>query len=377
MNKVLSTLTTFLLFLILLTFTACNAFDSEQNDENIPQNIILLIGDGMADVQITATRYAHGDLNLDRFPYSGQITTHSTRKVTDSAAGATALATGHKTDNRMLAMLPDGSEVQTIAQYATSIGKKTGLLASCRIVHATPAAFAVHHDNRRDEFVIAEKYVDSGIDLLLGAGYNHFLPESEGGTREDGLNLIEKMSDLGYIFVDSEGQIDEVANADKAIAFLEGANLQRFPERGDQMNQLTNAALDNLSQHEEGFFLMIEGAQIDWAGHDNDAEWMIQEMVDFDNVIGDVLDFAEEDGNTLVIVTSDHETGGLTLRRGDTNEDLNHSYSTDYHTAVSVPVLSYGPSADRFSGFQDNTDVARHMFSLWGKELNNEQDQNE
>lgn len=370
MNKVLSISTTFLIIVILLTLASCNSNHSNQEiKEKIPQNIILLIGDGMANVQISATRYSHGDLNFDRFPYSGQITSHSTRKVTDSAAGGTALSTGHKTDNGMLAMLPDGREVETIAQYASSLGKKTGLLSSARIIHATPAAFAVHHDNRRDDFVIAEKYVDSGIDLLLGAGYNHFLPKAMGGTREDDLNLIEIMGEMGYIFVDDEDKLDEVANANRAIAFLEGANLQKYPERGDQMNQLTKVALENLSKHDEGFFLMIESAQIDWAGHGNDDEWMIQEMIDFDNVIGDVLDFAEEDGNTLVIVTSDHETGGLTLRRGESNEDLNHSFSTDYHTAVSVPVLSYGPSAERFSGYQDNTDVAKHMLSLWGKEL--------
>lgn len=342
---------------------------NDADDENIPKNIILLIGDGMADVQITATRYAHGDLQMDRLPYSGSVTTHSTRKVTDSAAGATALATGYKTDNGMLAQLPDNTPVQTIAHYANSIGKKTGLLASCRIVHATPAAFAVHHDYRRDEFIIAEKFVDSGIDLLLGAGYTHFLPEEAGGTREDGKNLIEQMEGMGYLFIDQEDRIDQIIDAEKGIAFLEASNLKRYPERGDQMNQLTHVALENLSQNEEGFFLMIEGAQIDWAGHDNDTEWMIQEMIDFDNVIGDVLDFAEEDGNTLVIVTSDHETGGLTLRRGETNEDINHSYATDYHTAVAVPVLSYGPSAERFSGFQDNTDIARIMFELWGKEI--------
>jgi alkaline phosphatase len=356
------------IFLFILSCVQAELPENETS-QSVPDNIILLIADGMAEPQITATRYAHGQLNMDRMPYKGSITTHSTRKVTDSAAGATALATGHKTDNGMIAQLPDSSNIETIAQYATSIGKRTGLLASCRIVHATPASFAVHHESRRDEFIIAEKFVTSGIDLLLGAGYTHFLPEDEGGTRTDGKNLIEQMRQLGYIYVDNEDHIDEIIQADKGIAFLEATNLQPYPERGNQMRRLTNAALQNLQNSENGFFLMIEGSQIDWAGHDNDPEWMIQEMIDFDNVVGDVLDFAESHGNTLVIVTSDHETGGLTLLRGETNDDISYDFSSDYHSAVSVPVLSFGPSSERFSGMYDNTDLAKMMFLLWGKNI--------
>ncbi len=369
-NKRFLTKSIWLLFIIPFLLIAC----ANEPVEDKPLNIIILIGDGMADVQITAAKYAHGELQMERFPYSGSITTHSTRRVTDSAAGATALSTGYKTDNGMLAMLPDGTPLQTIAHYANEIGKSTAILADARIVHATPAGFGIQHDYRRDEFIIAEKYVDSGIDMLLGAGYTYFLPEEDGGTRTDNRNLIAEMEDKGYTFIRDENRIGEIADLDKVLAFLTPTNLERYPERGDQMNRLTMAALESLSKNENGFFMMIEGAQIDWAGHDNDAEWMIREMIAFDSVIGDVLDFAEEDGNTLVIVTSDHETGGLTLRRGETNQDLNHSFSSDYHTAVTVPVLSYGPGAERFSGIQDNTDIARHMFGLWGKTLNEQTD---
>jgi alkaline phosphatase len=357
-----------ILFIIPVLIVAC----ATEPVEDKPLNIILLIGDGMAEVQITAAKYAQGSLHMERFPHKGSVTTHSTRRVTDSAAGATALSTGYKTDNGMLAMLPDGTPLQTIAHYANEIGKSTAIMADVRIVHATPAGFGIHHDNRRDEFVIAEKYVDSGIDMLLGSGYTHFLPEEAGGSRTDGRNLIAEMEEQGYVFIQDEDRIEEIANHDRVVAFLTPTNLSRYPERGDQMNRLAKAALKSLSNNDNGFFMMIEGGQIDWAGHDNDANWMIQEMIAFDNVIGDVLDFAEQDGNTLVVVTADHETGGLTLRRGETNQDLYHSFSSDYHTAVMVPVLSYGPGAERFSGIQDNTDVARHMFELWGKTLDNQ-----
>jgi alkaline phosphatase len=305
-------------------------------------------------------------------PYSGAIFTHSAdNRVTDSASSATALAAGYKTDNRMLGMLPDRTPVQSIAHYANELGKSTALLASCRITHATPAGFAIHHHNRGDEFIIAEKYVDSGIDMILGAGSDFFLPESEGGTREDDRNLIAEMMEQGYIYIDDENDLGRIAGQDKVIAFLEGRDLAQYPERGDQMNRLTLAALDQLSQNPEGFFMMIEGAMIDWASHANDEEWMLQEMRDFDNVIGDVLEFARNDGNTLVIITADHETGGLTMPREGNNPDFafEHHWSTGGHSALQVPVFSYGPSAELFTGAYDNTKIARKMFSLWGKTI--------
>ena len=356
--------------LLLLVFTACQT--EEQNQNEIPQNIILLIGDGMGFAQVTAAEYAHGPLNMTSMPYHGSILTYSAdRNVTDSASSATAMAAGFKTNNGMLGVLPDTTAVQSIAQYASELGKSTALLASCRITHATPAAFAVHHHSRGDEFIIAEQFVDSGIDMLLGAGWNYFLPENEGGTRPDSRNLIAEMEGNGYLYIDSENDLGRMGESDKVIAFLEGQDLQRYPERGGQMVGLTVAALEQLSQDPNGFFMMIEGSQIDWAGHGNDAEWMLQEMIDFDNVIGAVLDFAERDGNTLVVVTADHETGGLTLLNPEEGSDhpFRYEFSTGGHSGLNVPVYSYGPSAQEFAGQYENTEIARKLFSIWGKEI--------
>lgn len=355
-----------IIIVLMIPFISCQSMESNEGSD-IPKNIILLIGDGMSYPQITATEYAHGELNLTSMPYSGVIYTRSyDSKVTDSASSATALAAGFKTINGMLGVLPDGSPVESIAHYAGELGKTTALLATSTITHATPAAFAIHHDDRGDTFIIAEKYVDSGIDMLLGAGSNYFLPENEGGERSDGRNLISEMEEKGYLYLDREEQLSEINGRNQVIAFLEGQNLAPAPDRGDQMIQLTQAALAQLSQNPDGFFMMIEGSQIDWAGHDNDAEWMMNEMIDFDHVIGQVLEFAENDGNTLVIVTADHETGGLTLPRED-NEILGYEFSTGSHTALHVPIYSYGPSAEKFIGTYDNTEVAKKMFSIWGK----------
>jgi len=348
------------LFLIVFSFASCST-----QEEQIPKNIILLIGDGMGYTHVTAGQYEFGELNMTEMPFSGSILTHSKdSRVTDSASSATALSTGFKTNNGMLALLPDGTELQTIAQYASELGKSTALLASCRITHATPAAFGVHHESRSDEFIIAEKFVDSGIDMLLGAGYQYFLPENLGGQRPDNRDLIAEMTQMGYMYIDDESELDQIAGQERVIAFLEPNNLQRYPARGDQMNQLTKAALEQLSQNPDGFFMMIEGAMIDWGGHANDLDYMLQELKDFDNIIGDVLEFAENDSNTLVIVTADHETGGLTLPIG--SDEIDHTWSTGSHTAAKVPVFSYGPSAELFTGTYDNTEIARLMFELWG-----------
>jgi alkaline phosphatase len=369
-NKVL--LKNFLLFFFLFITPVQQINAAGPDPEGKPLNIILLIGDGMGYPQITAVEYLHGPLRMSDMPVKGMISTYSAnRLVTDSAAGATALASGYKTNNRMLGVLYDGTPVQSIAQYASTLGKSTALIVSCSITHATPAAFAVHHHSRSDEFLIAEMYVNAGIDILMGAGWDYFLPKQQGGDRTDDRNLITEMAELGYHYIDHEMNLGEVRGRDKVIVFLDGEELAQAPYRGNQMQLLTESALAQLSQNEEGFFVMIEGAQIDWAGHDHDFTWLIHEMIDFDMLVGAALDFAEKDGNTLVIVTSDHETGGLTLPggRAGNRENFRHNFSTGRHTAAHVPVFAFGPSADLFSGSYDNTDVAQKMFYLWGKEI--------
>jgi alkaline phosphatase len=337
---------------------------------DVPKNIILLIGDGMSYPQISVTEYAHGSLRMTSMPHHGIITTYSEdNEITDSAAAATALATGYKTNNGMLGILPDGSPLQSIARRAAGMDKSTALLTTSSITHATPAAFAVHHESRHDHYIIAEKMADSGIDMFLGGGSNYFLPSSEGGTRTDERNLISEMSALGYVFIDNEQELTKLDGQKKGIVLLEPNELKPFPERGDQKMMLTKIALEQLSKNQEGFFLMIESAQIDWAGHDRDAEWMIAEMTDFDRVIGVVLDFAKECGNTLVVVTGDHETGGLTTTRGRlwNRNKVRYRFSTGRHTSLHVPVFGFGPSAELFEGSYDNTDVARKLFSIWGE----------
>lgn len=356
---------------LLVPLVSCQSTQSNTAAENIepPKNIILLIGDGMGYSQITAAEYEFGPLVMTSLPHHGMTTTYaSDSKVTDSASSATAFATGYKTNNGMIGMLPDGTPVQSIAHYANEIGKTTALMATSRITHATPASFAVHHEARGDEFIIAEKFVDSEIDMILGAGWNWFLPENEGGERQDSRNLITEMEEKGYVYINNDDDLGDMQGEEKVIAFLEGGDLPQAPERGDRFVNLARITLEELSQRENGFFLMIEGSQIDWAGHSNEADWMLAEMEDFDAVIEEVLDFARSDGNTLVVISADHETGGLTMPAAEDGE-FSHQFSTGGHTAQHVPVFGFGPDAEIFEGRYDNTDIAKKLFSIWGYEF--------
>ncbi|MCC5907182.1 MAG: alkaline phosphatase [Balneolaceae bacterium] len=361
-----------LLFLFGLLFTIQNTTAQQLSDSlDVPKNIILLIGDGMSYPQISATELHIGSLNMTSMPSKGMISTFSKdQKITDSAAAATALATGYKTNNGMLSILPDGTELKSINRFASEIGKSTGLITSSRITHATPAAFAVNHDSRRDEFEIAEKFVHSDIDMILGGGSNYFLPQNEGGLRTDNRNLIDEMIRLGYTFIQDIDDLDNHDNKEKVIGLFVPKDFQRYPERGNVKLEMTLSALEQLSKDPDGFFLMIEGAQIDWAGHDKNLSWLISEMTDFDAVIGAVLEFANRDGNTLVVVTADHETGGLTLNRGRlwNRNRIQFEFSTANHTALHVPVFSFGPSSENFNGYFDNTEIAQKFFYLWGKD---------
>ncbi|NBC05156.1 MAG: hypothetical protein GVY20_15845, partial [Bacteroidetes bacterium] len=242
-------------FVLILSFISCQTTQSqsESAQESTPKNIIFLLGDGMGYPQITAAKYAHGNLNMASMPYSGTVYTHShDSKVTDSASSATAFACGYKTINGMLGVKPDGTTpVQSIAHYANELGKATALMATSQITHATPAAYAIHHDDRGEEYIIAEKFVDSGIDMLLGGGWKYFLPESAGGTRPDDRNLISEMEENGYLYIDSEEEISQIAGQDRVVAFLESGAMGQAAERGDQASQLVNAAIEQLSQNEE------------------------------------------------------------------------------------------------------------------------------
>ncbi len=353
-------------YLRLMTgFLLCSTLLAAQ--DNRPKNIILFIGDGMGIAQITAGRTVKGKLELERFRDLGLLITHSADNyLTDSAAGATALATGVKTYNGAIGVDVNKKPLKTVLEYAEQAGKATGLISTSSVTHATPASFAAHVDSRKKDNEIAEGMSRSGVDVLIGGGLAYFLPESaEGSKRDDELDLLSRLAKPQQIVRTAEA-FRAYSGKEKLVALLADKHMGKADERPLTLKEMTRKAIEILSQDEDGFFLMVEGSQIDWGGHGNDTEYIIMEMVDFDAAVGEGLDFAESNGETLVIVTADHETGGFSLEKGSIAEHKveKGDFTTNYHTAEMVPLLAAGPSARLLTGIHQNTHVGTVMISL-------------
>lgn len=357
-----------LLFLFLLIF-ALNLYAQQLIK---PKNIILMIGDGMGLAQISAGKTFKGQLNLERMKVIGLLTTHACDEyVTDSAAGATAMSTGYKTKNVSIGLDCNGERRETVLEYASKIGKSTGIVVVCAITHATPAAFVAHVPHRNMQIEIAEQIAkEANADIYLGSGWGWFLPKSEGGRREDGQNLIEVLKKRGYLYISKPEEFYnlDINKVNKLVGLFAENHPPYAPDRKPTLSEMVKKAIEFLSRNKDGFFLMVEGSQIDWAGHDNNSEQILKEMADFDDAIGVVLDFAQRDGNTLVIVTADHETGGYALVGGSVNDKkVEGKFVTKNHTGIMVPVFAFGPGAEAFAGFGDNTLIGKIIFEYLKK----------
>jgi alkaline phosphatase len=326
------------------------------------QNVILLIGDGMSLAVVDAARFHEGGnsgkLQLDRMPVTGLVRTCSADKlVTDSAASATALSTGQKTKNGMLGMTPDRRKWMTLLEACQSRGMVCGLLATSSITHATPAAFASHIDNRKGQDEIAEQLLEHKVDVLLGGGKAYFQPHSaRDSKRKDKRDLLAEAREKGYeVVLTRDAMMGSKSLLVLGLFALEG--MKTTPPE-PSLAEMAVKAMESLSARAKGFFLMIEGSQIDWAAHRNDAEGTIRQTLDFDAAVGRTLDFAAANGHTLVLVTADHETGGAAVTGGNLNGlKIKIGWSTRGHAAGSAPLFAFGPGAEQFTGFQENTDI--------------------
>lgn len=316
-----------------------------------PKNVIFMIGDGMGIAQIYAGMTANNNsLSLEQCTHSGFVKTYSASHfTTDSGAGGTALSCGIKTKNGMIGMTPDSVPAQSILQLASKNKLATGMVVACAVTHATPASFIAHQVNRNMYEEIAADYLKTDIDVFIGGGRNHF------EKRKDGRNLTSELKAKNYNVAYTLDEVKAVKSGKLAGLLYDNQN-PAMPERGSMLPDATVAALDILDNSKKGFFLMIEGSQIDWAGHNNDLSHVIKEVLDFDQTIARVLDFAKRDKNTLVIVTADHETGGMTLLDGTFGSgQLTTVFTTKNHSGVPVPVFAFGPGAENFMGFMENT----------------------
>ena len=329
------------------------------------RNVILLIGDGMGLAQVSAGMAINNNqLQLERCTTTGlSKTSAANRYITDSASSATAMSSGKKTNNGAIAVTPDELPTETILEIAEERGLSTGLIATSKITHATPAAFIAHERNRGSYEAIAADFLDTEVDVVIGGGMENFT------QREDERNLIEELKGLGYDVFDNLESLLK-SNSRKLYALCAEEDMPTMIEgRGDFLGNAIETAIDRLSQNEEGFFLMAEASQIDWGGHDNNADYVITEMLDFDNSIGRVLDFAAKDSQTLVIITADHETGGMSITDYDQElKEFDIRFSTLGHTPIMVPVYAFGPGSEAFTGIYENTEIFFKMLKALGWE---------
>lgn len=350
------------LLLIMLPSCETNMHEHAQEQQPAPKNIILLIGDGMGYAQLQAAiMHAADSLNMQKMPYTGfQKTASRNDEITDSGAAGTALATGNKTNNGMIGVLPDKTPLINLTERMAETGKRTAVLASCAITHATPASFLAHNESRNNYEELAEDIaLNAPVDLFMGGGLDNF------NKRKDGKNHIKTLVDRGFT-IDSLFDASDWECHPKQAVFLAGFHQKSVLEgRGNQLAEMVDHAVNCLANSENGFFMMVEGSQIDWAGHANDSAYLMAELYDFDKAIGVALSFANKNSETLVIVTSDHETGGFTLVRPEKRDGKAYfRFSTDDHTAVMVPVMAYGPGAENFVGLYENTEIPKRIEAL-------------
>jgi alkaline phosphatase len=316
------------------------------------KNVIVMIGDGMGVAQVYAGLTAnHGWLNLERATATGFSKTYSASNyITESAAGGTAIACGQKTKNTYIGLDANGDSIPSMLNLAHLKGLSTGIVVTCELTHATPASFSAHQKNRRMGEEIAADIARSKIDVLIGGGRNMF------EKRKDGVNLSEKMRADGYAV--GYSLADTSVKTNKLLLLLDSSHLPVYPLRGEMLPQSVSAALNILNRNAKGFVLMVEGSQIDWGGHANDINYVVNEMLDFDRTVARAFDFADQNPGTLVIVTADHETGGLALTDGSfENGKVDAHFALKDHTSVMVPVFAYGAGAENFTGVYQNTDI--------------------
>lgn len=323
------------------------------SEKRKPLKIILMIGDGMGLAQICAASVVNNGLYLELLEAIGFIKTSSADDyITDSAAGATAFSTGEKTYNNAIGVGIDTLKRKTLLEMAEEAGLSTGLISTCSVTHATPASFFAHQKHRKMHQEIANDFYGKGIDFVAATGKPYF--------------DINKLKNDGY-HVQIGGNTYSEIGSKNFWFYNDSIHPPKANIRGNWLEEATKKGISLLSQNIQGFFLMVEGSQIDWGGHDNDLDYVVNELIDFDKAIKEAVEFAKKDGNTLVIITADHETGGLSLNEGDLmNKKVIGHFSSKEHSGIMVPVFSFGPGSENFKGVMQNTDIFKKMKMLYG-----------
>ena len=325
------------------------------------KNVILMIGDGMSLMHVyTAWAANRGKLWLENAQATGLSKTWAVKKlVTDSGSGGTSLATGVKTVYHAVGVDPEGKPLTSLVDVAKELGKDAGMAVTCRLWDATPCDFCCHNIDRDKEEELVGDYPTSGVDFIFGGGAQKFT------NRKDGRDILKELQKKGY---------HVSRTLDDFFAFEKNSRIFAVPydkdtplpdERGDLLARASMKGVSLTNQNKNGFFMMIGGSQLDDYGHFNQLDLLMKETLDFDQTVGEVMKWAAKDGETLVVITADHETGGLTLVNGNKDEGrVECCFSTKDHSGAMVPVYAFGPGAENFTGIFENTDVFKKIKKL-------------
>ena len=378
----------------MLVTSCCN------NSEPKVKNVIYLIGDGMGFGAVTSLLLSEDEVTgFEQAPVIGLSETCSANNyVTDSAAGGTALATGTRTNNGFVGADPEGNQLTSVLRKAQDMGKKTGIVVNTTLTEATPASFYAGVTSRKMVFDIAKQFTESNVDVAIGGGLDHFI------ARPDSLDLTATLIEKGYdVFLNwetvlgtdsekfvgilplydlhrreenngtasaAEGQ--EVCLAAQLASLNEDVNATHLSEPTVYLEKATVKALDILSRNnKDGFFLMIESAIIDGYGHNNDSDGMIVEMKEFNRTLQNMIDYVNNNPETLLVVTADHETGGTGVyyngHKPGNEGPVKLNFSTSGHTGTVVPVFAFGAGAQEFGCLMKNTDIPKKIEALMKK----------
>ena len=326
------------------------------------KNVILMIGDGMSLMHIEAAWTCNrGHLWLENAQYTGiSKTPASNRLITDSGSGGTSLATGYKTRYHAVGVDSTGRPLESLNVLAHKAGKANGIAVTCRLWDATPCDFVAHNLDRNKEQDLILDYLNAPLDYVFGGGAKYF------EHRDDGRNIFSELEKKGYRVART---LDELwhCKSGKIYAVPYPVDTPVPAERGDLLAKASLKGIDLLNHNKNGFFMMIEGSQLDDYGHFNQLDMLMQETLDFDQTIGAVMKWAAADGQTLVVVTADHQTGGPTVLGGDYHTGtVQVNFSTRDHSGTMVPVYAFGPGSENFTGFMDNTEIFWKIKRLLG-----------
>ena len=328
--------------------------DSIQDE--VPKSIILIIADGTGIGQYTLSYYSNGEFSPARFDHIGLVATHpkdgecsaSCKRVTDSGASGTALSTGEKTYNGAIAVNQNLEPIKTIIEWAEEKGMSTGLVATSTVTHATPASFASHIDYRGKESEIAVQLSQSDVDVILGGGKS-FWPDS----------LIQRFTDNNGQFINNiQTDIDPTKRL--LGLFSDKGLLPVNDGRNTTTTQMAEMAISYLENNKNGYFVMIEESQVDWGGHANSAEYIKGEMASLNELVDFVLDYQSTHPEVLVVLTADHECGGVAVHDAS-DDELDIHFTSGYHSANFVPIWATGPGAEVFDAFMDNTEIGKKL----------------